>query len=66
MRPAAALLVLAAGVAARAGPFDAPPERYDETVNVALQQVGIRACVSGRPRALPPAAASPLAVSVSR
>jgi hypothetical protein len=39
MRPAAALLVLAVASPAWAGPFDTPPERYDETVNVALQQV---------------------------
>jgi hypothetical protein len=40
MRPAAALLVLFLASPAWASPFDTPPERYDETVNVALQQVG--------------------------
>lgn len=40
MRPAATLLVLVLASPALAGPFDAPPERYDETVNVALQHVG--------------------------
>ncbi|WP_262031701.1 hypothetical protein [Microvirga sp. Mcv34] len=40
MRPAAALLVLLLASPALAGPFDTPPERYDETVNVALQQIG--------------------------
>jgi hypothetical protein len=39
-RIAAALLVLVLALPTLAGPFDAPPERYDETVNVALQQVG--------------------------
>jgi hypothetical protein len=39
MRPAA-LLVLVLASPALAGPFDIPPERYDETANPALQQVG--------------------------
>ncbi len=39
MRPAA-LFVLLLASPAWAGPFDIPPERYDETVNPALQQVG--------------------------
>jgi hypothetical protein len=40
MRTAAALLVLAVASPACAGPFDTPPGRYDEAINVALQQVG--------------------------
>jgi hypothetical protein len=36
----AALLVLVIASPAQAGPFDLPPERYDETVNTVLQQVG--------------------------
>jgi hypothetical protein len=40
MRPAAALLVLVVASPAWAGPFDIPPERYDGTVNTALQRVG--------------------------
>ncbi|QRM35275.1 hypothetical protein [Microvirga sp. VF16] len=40
MRTAAALLILVLASPALANPFDTPPERYDETVNVALQQVG--------------------------
>lgn len=40
MRTAAALFVLVLASPALAGPFDIPPERYDETVNAALQQVG--------------------------
>ncbi len=39
MRLAAAFVLLVASPAG-AGPFDLPPERYDETVNTALQQVG--------------------------
>jgi hypothetical protein len=36
----AALFVLVLASPALAGPFDIPPERYGETVNPALQQVG--------------------------
>jgi hypothetical protein len=56
MRTAAALFVLLLASPALAGPFDLPPERYDEAVNVALQQVGsdlrVRqtACASARCR----------------
>ncbi len=56
MRNAAALLVLALALPALAGPLDLPPERYDETVNTALQEVGsdlrVRqtACAAGRCR----------------
>jgi hypothetical protein len=40
MRTAAALVVLLLASPALAGPFDIPPERCDEAVNVALKQVG--------------------------
>ena len=40
MRTTAAIFALIFASPALAGPFDVSPERYDETVNVALQQVG--------------------------
>jgi hypothetical protein len=40
MRLAAAFVLLVVASSAGAGPFDLPPERYGETVNTALQQVG--------------------------
>ena len=40
MRTTAAVFALILASPALAGPFEVPPERYDEAVNVALQQVG--------------------------
>ncbi|QFU14739.1 hypothetical protein [Microvirga thermotolerans] len=40
MRIAAALLFATLAYPAAANPFDIPPERYDETINPTLQQVG--------------------------
>jgi hypothetical protein len=40
MRTAAVLFTLVLASPALAGPFDIAPERYDEAVNAALQQVG--------------------------
>ncbi|MBM1171988.1 hypothetical protein [Microvirga arabica] len=40
MRIAASLLALVLALPALAGPFDIPPDQYDETVNPALQRVG--------------------------
>jgi hypothetical protein len=56
MRLAAAFVIIVVASPAGAGPFDIPPERYDETVNTALRQVGsdlrVRqtSCAAGRCR----------------
>jgi hypothetical protein len=56
MRITAALYLLLLASPAVAGPFDTPPERYDEAINVALQQVAsdlrVRqtACIAARCR----------------